>query len=282
MPDTATNEYLVSIIKWFSYFILEICSVAKSTAIKTCRIYQNSDNFSSKKRPGRPSKLDGRDIRHLVLKIKEDPTTTSMDLSRQVSEIKGNQVSSSCIRRNLLRIGLRSYAARKTAFLTDTGRKKRLVWCKKYQNRSIEFWRNVLFTDETIIELNPHSIINRVRRFSIENPYQMKYISPKIKHPLKIMFWAGISGQSKTNIIACNGIMNSERYISDVLDKEVTPLIREKPNLIFQQDNAPCHTSKKVKQYFLTKRYSKIDWPPNSPDLNIIENVWRFFKNPIE
>jgi hypothetical protein len=40
------------------------------------------------------------------------------------------------------------------------------------------------------------------------------------------------------------------------------------------QDNAPIHTSKAVAKWFLDFSIPITDWPPFSPDLNPIENVW--------
>ena len=51
---------------------------------------------------------------------------------------------------------------------------------------------------------------------------------------------------------------------------------------IFQQDNASCHISKKTRDWFdkVTTEYgfSVMDWPLNSPDMNLIENLWAHIK----
>ena len=153
-----------------------------------------------------------------------------------------------------------------------------MEWCRKHQDKSIEYWEDVLFTDETMVELNPLSTMNRVRRFRFENPNQKKYIAPKVKFTLKVIFWGGISTHFKTNLVACEGCMNSSKYIDTILKIEVAPRMKNKTNMIFQQDNAPCHTAKRVIEYFLIENIQKINWPPNSPDLNIIENVWNMMK----
>ena len=41
----------------------------------------------------------------------------------------------------------------------------------------------------------------------------------------------------------------------------------------FQQDNAPCHTARSIKQYMEEKRLNLMPWPARSPDLNPIENL---------
>lgn len=218
-------------------------------------------------------------MRTIISEIRKTPEITSNELAIEVSQLKSSPVSPSSIRTQLLKRGIRSFAARKTQFLTKNSQKMRLKWCQDHQNYGKEFWEKILFTDETMIEINPMSVINRVRRFSFENPYQMKYTCQKVKFPLKVMFWGGISSLGKTKLVECDKIMNSSMYIEKILKNHVKPFIEKNNEITLQQDNAPCHTSKVVKEFMNTNQIKKISWPANSPDLNIIENVWHKLKS---
>ncbi len=45
-------------------------------------------------------------------------------------------------------------------------------------------------------------------------------------------------------------------------------------DFIFQQDLAPAHTAKGIKNWFNDHGVTVLDWPANSPDLNPVENLW--------
>ena len=47
---------------------------------------------------------------------------------------------------------------------------------------------------------------------------------------------------------------------------------------IFQQDHAPCHTSRKMRTFFKESGLEILDWPGNSPEINPIENLWAIIK----
>ncbi len=48
-------------------------------------------------------------------------------------------------------------------------------------------------------------------------------------------------------------------------------------DFIFQQDLAPAHTAKSTKSWLNDHGVGVLDWPANSPDLNI-ENLWSIVK----
>ena len=113
-------------------------------------------------------------------------------------------------------------------------------------------------------------------RISKEEPLKESHIDQAVKHPLKKMFWGCFSYYGVGPLKPVEGVMNSEKYLN-VLTKKVIPEMARKfqeGSGIFQQDSAPCHTSRKVKNFINLNNILVLDWPGNSPDLNPIENLW--------
>lgn len=98
------------------------------------------------------------------------------------------------------------------------------------------------------------------------------------KHPVKVHVWAGISKQGATGICIFQGTLVKELFV-DILDKTLLPFIKDIiPQHRFMQDNDPKHTSGYAKDWIEEKEINWWKTPPESPDLNPIENLWHELK----
>ena len=98
------------------------------------------------------------------------------------------------------------------------------------------------------------------------------------------MIAGGICKYGLSNLIFCGCTQNNFSYKQFLLFmKEDMEKIQKENHLeeplIFQQDNAACHTSFDSKSIIeILFNNNTIEWPPNSPDLSPIENVWAILK----
>ena len=109
----------------------------------------------------------------------------------------------------------------------------------------------------------------------VDEPLKRK---PKPKHPLKVHVWVGISRKGATKVCIFDGIMDAKLYCR-ILETTLLPFINQTlPDHRFMQDNDTKHTSGWVRAFF---EENDINWwrtPPESPELNPIENLWHELK----
>ncbi|GFV82224.1 transposable element Tcb1 transposase [Trichonephila clavipes] len=87
------------------------------------------------------------------------------------------------------------------------------------------------------------------------------------------MVRGGIGYHSRTPLVSIAGTLNSQRYISEVLELVVLPYLQGLAIAIFQQDNAQPHVACIVQRFFINHQIELLHWPARSPVLTPIENM---------
>lgn len=256
--------------------IAELTGVSARTVRRILQRHRETGSAGVKKRSGRPSKTNSRYDRRLKILSTMDPFKNATDLAKEMATVSECKISTRSIRRKLNKAGLKGCIVKKKPFVSEKNRKKRLKFAKEHLHWTAEQWSQVVWSDESKYNMRASDGAVYVRRKAGEalNPRNLR---GTVKHRGgNIMVWGCMSAGGVGRIHRVEGIMKTDQYIQ-ILQRSMLPSMKKllgHQRGIFQHDNDPKHSAKKTKEWLSKKKVKVLEWPPQSPDLNPIENLW--------
>ncbi|GFV41650.1 transposable element Tcb2 transposase [Trichonephila clavipes] len=211
----------------------------------------------------------------IVRSATHKPITSAHNIANELLSCNVS-VSAQTVRNVLHSAGLKARTPRKKPYVSGVNRKRRLEFAMKYKNKPMDFWKKVTFSDEIKFEIfTPPSIRKSWRKN--KTALEPKNVLPTLKHSGgNVMVWGCVAHNGAGNLALIGNKMNALAYI-DVLRHTLLDSAKKlsmENTFIFQQENDPKHTAIVTKTWLLYHDPRQLETPPQSPDLNPIENLW--------
>jgi transposase len=223
--------------------------VPKSTARWICDNIRSTHTLRSKPRSGRPHKTTLREERQILRLVRSAPKWTWYRLLLNAT----SNAHKSTIRRLLHSKGIIHWIKKKRLRLTKHHARLRLTWCLAHRNTD---WSNVIFRDECLVGKG----VGQKRQWSFGYPSQ-KWDKDKIQTFAKgkqgtVMVWGafGLNFGAPLLVIMERDLRGgkngytSRSYIW-ALEEGLIPYYNGE---VYQQDNAPIHTSREATEFLAT------------------------------
>jgi transposase len=291
------------------------CAVHEKTVRKWVKRHAQCENMAVRKSTGRKKALTSEAAALAVDLLLDKNFGTTSSVAAKLHQ-QGHTTGTKPVHRTTVARAAKAAAAaagqpiyvsrgRPVKQLTPPTMKKRLQFCQANLARN---WNHVMFSDR--------------KKFSFKYPgTQVKHVQWSRKgnkpqaytpsHPMVVNVYAGITkfGVSKTHFVTGTSKMKSvfltkqgksarnitsseyQQVLSKTLLPEAKRLFSEQglSSGVFQQDNDPTHKKASLKaleewnsQHPGQQLTLLPAWPPHSPDLNLIENVWAWAERKVD
>jgi DDE superfamily endonuclease len=194
-------------------------------------------------------------------------------------------VSETTLLKALTTLGLFHRIARRRPFLKIVDRTRRLAYALKYRHWTVEDWKRIIWTDESSFHVGARrGSVDWIWR-TVEEEFHADCINFKKRESMGTMFWGcfrwgkmgpGVFFRTPkgTNITST---IYRDQILLGPLQAFWTESFLDVKDPIIMEDNAPVHKGVCV---IARKNMGceTLSHPPNSPDLNPIENIWAHIK----
>jgi len=286
--------------------------LSRKTVHRWIHRHQTVGNVKNRKRSGRKPSLDTKTAKMAMSMLSSNMHTSGQEVAKELfrqSLTSGkNPVAGSTVIRHAKAMAraesvpIHAVRRQPQKQLSQGNMAQRLEFCLANKSRN---WTNVMFTDrKRFMFLYPGQQIKNVAWVVKGEPR----LALKASNALCINLYAGITkfGVTRPHIVAgtsklatqfsnqrgvtAKNITSAEykQVLSNTLLPDGDRLFRGQgiTNWIFQQDNDPSHkrsASLALSEWNNKHMGSSITllpkWPPNSPDLSPIENVWGYVQS---
>lgn len=238
--------------------------------------FQETKSTRDRSRSGRPKSLTSREERAIVRRCLTEPGTSVHSIVRERTRA-GTPITRPTVRKALRRSGLVPRTSNRGKEISARNIAKRLGWATIFRHWTILEWRLIVFTDES--QLYPKRTATKViwHKKGQTPPHDEE---PNLQYK-SINVWGFISHDGNRGLVRFWGTLDADVYLQilDIKLRKAVPREADRDEeLYFMQDGAPSHTANITKDY-LKDKADIFPWPPQSPDLNLVENIWAYVRN---